>query len=211
MFGLFKRIKIKDWEIELLKLVLSEINEKELLEQVNNNLLKGVLTNVSDIPGYVAFTYNPEVLKRYDNLEAHNYRITNIKVFDKKGTAYNYTIYVSTGTINGYAIVPPKKGVSLNLDRTDTNNVKIIKSDNEDFKELSKFLNANEKELINPSEVYKVSLSNKEYYNILNLEDGDFIAVDKEKNIYKITHDPYEILLLNETTLKDVFTKKLFI
>lgn len=42
------------------------------------------------------------------------------------------------------------------------------------------------------------------YYHIYDLKDGDgdFIGIDEKKNVYKITHDPYEITLLEKTLIE---------
>lgn len=55
--------------------------------------------------------------------------------------------------------------------------------------------------MLNPSEVYEIELDGKTYYPIRELEDGDFIATDKEKRVYSITHDPYGVTLLSEDLL----------
>jgi hypothetical protein len=44
-----------------------------------------------------------------------------------------------------------------------------------------------------------VKLRGSLYYHLRDLEDGDFIGIDADKIIYKITHDPFEIIPLNET------------
>ena len=66
---------------------------------------------------------------------------------------------------------------------------------------LSKVFSRMELDLLNPSEVYEVELDGKTYYHIQDLEDGDFIATDKEKRVYSITHDPFEVTLLSEDLL----------
>lgn len=45
------------------------------------------------------------------------------------------------------------------------------------------------------------------FTEIVSLEDGDFIGIDNEKLVYKITHDPLEAVLPNKTII-DVFKQK---
>ncbi|MEY3451193.1 MAG: hypothetical protein RL711_1019, partial [Bacteroidota bacterium] len=40
-----------------------------------------------------------------------------------------------------------------------------------------------------------LDLKGKTYYHLKDIEDGDFLGIDIHKNIYKITHDPFEINL----------------
>jgi len=49
--------------------------------------------------------------------------------------------------------------------------------------------------------IYEVYLDDKLYYWLFDLTDSDFIAMDTEKNIYQVTHDPYEISLMEEDLL----------
>ncbi|MCL2828569.1 MAG: hypothetical protein FWD99_07535 [Oscillospiraceae bacterium] len=49
--------------------------------------------------------------------------------------------------------------------------------------------------------ICEVYLDNKLYYWLFDLADGDFIAMDTEKNLYQVTHDPYEIALMEENLL----------
>jgi uncharacterized pyridoxamine 5'-phosphate oxidase family protein len=58
---------------------------------------------------------------------------------------------------------------------------------------LKKLLSPKELKLINPSDVYIVTLNNKEYFHLIDIEDGDFYGMDMGKNLYKITHNPYDL------------------
>lgn len=206
MFGLFKRKKIHEWALRLLKRVLSDVSEDNLLNQVNDNLLIGVITNASDIEGYVAFKYNYEVVNKYDNPKANSFRITNVKVFDKKSSSFlDYTIYVSRGMINGYSI-QGSESFDIDLDQIDTSGFKKIDKKNAIDNQISQVLSSEEKRLINLSEVYKVHLKGHDYYYLEDIGDGDFIGFDIDKKVYKITHDPYEIELLDKS-LMDIIGK----
>ena len=55
--------------------------------------------------------------------------------------------------------------------------------------------NHEEISLLNTSDIYKIELNGKIYYHLKDLEDGDFIGIDTQKNIYLITHDPFKIAL----------------
>jgi hypothetical protein len=206
MFGLFKRTKIEDWEIDLLNNVLSKLPDQHsqtLLKQIEDGLLKGVLTNVSDIPGYIAFTYNPEILKKYDNKSEKDFKLTGIKVFDQKSSTFlKYTIYISSGTISGYSIECSKK-CKVDVDRIDISDYQKIPISSDDYYKIENILNSEEKKLINPSEIFIVTIDNKEYFHLKDLEDGDFIGIDRNKKVYEITHDPLKITVLQKE-LKDV-------
>lgn len=83
MKSLFKRNKIKKWEIDLKESVLKQIKDDyrlNFLDQIKNNLFKRVLFNTSDIIGFVAFTYNHNIFEKYYDKTQRSYKFTNIKV-----------------------------------------------------------------------------------------------------------------------------------
>lgn len=199
MLGLFKKTKIADWEIRLLKNTIRLLppTYKYLESQIDDGLLKGVLIGVSDLPGYVAFTYNPGSAEKFEREKEKGYTLTCIKVYDKRSQTYlNYSIHVSTGTINGYSITGATKFI-IESDKIDVSNFKKVYRANADYKKIESYLSIQEREIINPDEVYEVILNGKAYFHIKELQDGDFIGIDYEKNVYEIRHDPFEIKLLD--------------
>lgn len=200
MFGFFKRTKIEAWEIALLSGVIEKLPKEyaSLTDQIKDGLLRGVLVGVSDIPEYVAFTFNSNVLKKYDKVNDRDYKITNIKVYDAKTSSFlPYEIYISSGTISGYSL-GGGKSKKIDLNRIDVLGFKKQFIGEFDYERILSVLNENEKSRINPSDVYPVFVGDKEYFHIKDLEDGDFIGIDIEKNVYKITHDPLRVSTLNK-------------
>lgn len=201
MFGLFKRTKIAHWETDLLLAVfnvLPDPHSRSYLSQVKDGLLRGVLIGMSDIKDYVGFSYTPKVYKSYYDKNGRNYKIEGIGVYDAKSKEeISLTLYFSFGVINGYTIEGNKK-IKGEISKVDVSNVRKSYIGLEDYKVISSLLSPHEKELINPAEVYLVVLNGKEYYHIRDTEDGDFLAIDIDKNVYNITQDPFEIVLIHK-------------
>lgn len=205
MFGIFKRTKIKNEEIQLLGNVIKKlpVPYSSLINQIEDGLLRGVLIDASDIPGYVAFTYNSSILKKYDNLRESSFKLCNIEVYDRKNSIYvPYEIYVSTGTISGYSLGGGKKH-DIDHNKIDITNFKIAYFNNPDYNKIKFLFSVEELNLINSSDIYEVELEGKTYYHLQDMEDGDFIGMDINKNMYKITHDPFQIIL-QENQLVDL-------
>jgi len=205
MFGLFKRTKIENWEIELLRNTIEKLPKvySNLISQITDGLLRGVLVNVSDIPGYVAFTFNYDVLKKYDKEGDKDYKLTDIKVYDSKSRSLlPYEIYVSSGTISGYSLGGSKKR-NIDLSKIDILSFKKELIGEPDYNRIINLLDDKEKIVVSPSEVYSVFIDDKEYFHLKDLEDGDFIGMDAKKVIYKITHDPMEVNRIDKT-LKEI-------
>lgn len=195
MLSLFKRTKVEFWEIELMVNVLKKLPDEFHLciTHINEGLFRGVLIGLSDIPGYIGFTYNPEIYEKFQQPDGKNFRLEGITVFDIISNEYlYYTIYFSYGVINGYSITGAKK-IKIDIQKIDVSNFKLKYRENIDFDRLKNFLTSEELKLINPNDVYVVSLEDKEYFHLMDIEDGDFYGMDLNKNLYKITHDPYNI------------------
>lgn len=203
MFGLFKRSKIASWEIELLRNVVMKLPKEyeNLINQINDGLFKRVIVGVGDIPGYVAFTFHPNVLKRYERDNERDFKFTNIKVYDNISSSFLlYEIYVSSGTISGYSLGGTNKH-DININKVDISELRKEFIGESDYNRIANLFTEKEKMLFNPSDVYSIYIGDLEYFHIKDLEDGDFIGVDNKKNVYKITHDPMEVVAINKKVI----------
>jgi len=206
MLGLFRRTKIEVWEMDLLRktIQLLPFEYKHLENQIDAGLFRKVIIGMSDIPGYVGFSYNGEILKKFDDKKGRLCKLAGIKVLDIKTKKYlHYTIYVSTGTITGYSIIGADK-YTIDVNSVDVTEFRKEYFINPDYQKIESSLTYKEKETVNPASIYELILNNKTYFHLKDLEDGDFIGMDYEKNIYEIRHDPFDISPMN-CTLLDVF------
>ena len=200
MFGLFKRTKLEYWEKELLCKVLMKLPKEysTLMNQISEGLIKGVLLGMGDIPGYVAFTFNADVLRKYDRKNEWDFKLTNIKVYDNIISDFvSFEIYVSSGTISGYSLGGGKKH-NIDLNKINVSNFKKEFIGKSDYDRIADILDSDEKKFLNPSEVYSVYVNGKEYFHVRDLEDGDFFGIDDKKVVYKITHDPLQAVSINK-------------
>ncbi|WP_026997621.1 hypothetical protein [Flectobacillus major] len=200
MFGLFKRTKIEKWETDLLQNVIIKLPSEysSFINQINDGLLRGVLVSASDILGYVAFTFHPNILKKYDKKKEQDFKLTNIKVYDNKSLSFvPYEIYISSGTISGYSLIGCK-GQNVDVGKVDVSGFKKKIIGKSDYHRIMYILLEEEKKLLNPSEVYSILIDGKEYFHLKDLEDGDFIGIDENKVIYRITHNPLEKVVISK-------------
>ena len=204
MFRLFKRTKVERWELDLLRNSIINLPNaySSLINQIDDGLLRGVLVDISDIPNYVAFTFNSNILGKYDRKNGLDYKLTNLKVYDNRSLSFlPFEIYVSSGTISGYVLGGNnKRKIDLNRIEVSSFRKEFIKSF--EFDRINSVFSEEEKSLISPSEVYSIFIEDKEYFHIRDLEDGDFIGIDKDKVVYKITHDPMEVKRLEKELLE---------
>ncbi|GAA0891745.1 hypothetical protein GCM10009122_14240 [Fulvivirga kasyanovii] len=198
MLGLFKRTKIKDWEVILMKEVFQALDDNfiSFRNQLKDGLLRGVRIYSNDPSHYIGFKYTPDVAEKYLDETKEDFSIEGIQVYDEILSKYiDFIIYTTHGLICGYS-TPASDKPKFNINKIKLDGVKKVYLNNLDFENVKNLFNESELKLINPSEVYEVELEGKKYYHLKDLEDGDFIGIDTEKRVYKFTHDPYEIKLL---------------
>ncbi|MCE7044639.1 hypothetical protein [Dyadobacter sp. CY312] len=120
MFEIFKGLRIRDWEIQLLKNVLKQLPAEFgcLQEQIDIGLLIGI-RNDPNVRYRRRFLYDMKIFEAFKIEKEPSYKITGIKVYDKKSKAQLlYTMYISNGVIGGYSIKGADK-FSIDVDRTD--------------------------------------------------------------------------------------------
>ena len=198
MFNLFRRSKIAEWEKQLLINVFSLLSEQYSIykEQVEKGLLNKVFFSSHPTKNYVGFSYN-SIVSKYEKTKLKGFILDGISVFDKKINSYTpFRLHIYTGLIIGYSTPEVDKFVP-DISQIKIENIKEIEFSNHDFVDISKILSNDEIRILNSDDVYIIELEGKKIYHLKDLEDGDFIGMDENKNIYEITHDPYEMKLLN--------------
>lgn len=196
--SLLKRTKIETWESDLLKAIFARLPDEYAVykQQLDEGLLVGVLLSNYPMPKYVNFTFDSRVSKKYEKEDGRFFRLKGIRFFDRNlGDWRDVDVYVTHGLVCGYCIPKSRKSDPI-VTEIDVRGLKKEYLDDYELRTMHTLLSRSEIDLINPSDFYEVLLDGKEYFHVKDLEDGDFIGIDREKNVYRITHDPYEIKIL---------------
>ena len=138
MYSLFRRSQIQNWEIKLLKIIIRQLPNKfkNLEEQIDAGLLKGVLIDTKNPSDYVAFSHHQKNISKYKTETEKDYKITGIRIFDKKSKSQLlYTLHVSSGIIAGYSVKGADKYL-LDIDSVDISWFIQLFADKNEFKEL---------------------------------------------------------------------------
>jgi hypothetical protein len=204
MFGLFKKKRDFKMEAALMKAIFSRL---EGFDNINNQLDEGIITGSrllkEPFPNFVQFSLDVKLLNKYEDKLGPYFKVKGVTVFDTKSVAtVELQIRISHGLIFGYE-PQISKLESPDFETLNTSGYRIEYFENPEFDPIKKLLTEEEIKLINPNEVYELELKGKSYYHIAELEDGDFIGMDLDKKVYKITHDPYEIVELQDS-LKEI-------
>jgi hypothetical protein len=193
-----KRTKIENWEIQLIRSIINCLSDDFLFlkKQEFENQIKGVVFD-DKFTNYVGFTYVSNFFKKYEDKKGRYYKLTGITFEEKEsGVIYEIEIFIAFGIIVGYHLI------GFNGKQSDFINVNVSKCvihflDTQATLLLQELFTADELTLINPSEVYEIIIDRDSYFHLKDLEDGNFIGIDRNKNYYKFTHDPFKITLLD--------------
>lgn len=200
MFNFFFKSKettsLKQWEKDLLVKTLKLLGNDYSLyeEQITSGIIESVRINKLN-SNFKRFRLNVKLLNKFENKKGRSFFLHNIKVFDNiSNKCFGLSLDFGFGLILGYSINEP-----LNFNpEIEVINVDFIYKTyygEDDFNKIKYLLSKEELLLINPSEVYELDLMGKIYYHLKDIEDGDFLGIDINKNVYEITHDPFKINL----------------
>jgi hypothetical protein len=203
MFQLFKRTKIEEWEINLIKNTFEKIPQyTKFINQISSNLLEGVRIGNSDISNYIALKYNPAFYKQFEELNGRNFKLTGLKVFDIISNNYlPFSIYFTHGILIGYSIDSQNTKFKLDITKIDLSSVKKIFLNEINVSEIISKLSKEELELINKDDIFVSYVNENEFFHLKEIEDGDFIGMDNYNNLYKITHDPIAVIPIEREEL----------
>ncbi|TCN60933.1 hypothetical protein D0809_03395 [Flavobacterium circumlabens] len=208
MFNFFKRkekIHLKGWEKELFQNIFRLLGTEYY--SFEKQIAEGIIESVrfdKNIPDYISFKLNIALLNKFEKKNEQISIIKGIEVFDKTTNQYkSLSIDLGFNLILGYSI---HDILNFNPDPNKINVASAYRSfyENKDFDKIKSLFTQEEVDLLNVSEIYEVPLDGKTYYHLKDLEDGDFLGIDINKNIFKITHDPFGITIQKDS-LKSFF------
>lgn len=167
------------------------------------------LSDWSLFPDYkfVYFSYPENTLNDYKK-RGINYKISGIEIFSKKTKEYeNIEILVNDNLLSGFRI--SNSDYSLNeLDLKKINAKNAVKS-NFDFppNEIDLFydsLDSKIKSMLNPEEIFEIDYNNKTLYAFYDLEDGNYLAIDKNQSVYSLIHDAKPAITKIKCSFEDI-------
>ncbi|WP_307382981.1 hypothetical protein [Chitinophaga terrae (ex Kim and Jung 2007)] len=183
------------WERQLLINVFSKMPPEfhYLCDQVEEGILKRVFFISTPIPNYVGFSYNRDVVGKFERKQDNGFEIKGVRVYDEVSKSFiDFEIHISHGLVIGYS-TPNNKKISIDINKIDVSDLKIQYDINPLYDKIRPLLKPAYVRSVSPDDVYEVELDGKIYYHLQDLEDGDFIGMDDNGKYYEITHDPYEI------------------
>ena len=212
--NIFNR-KIKQKHIEQFEHKIAELLETELSE-----LKKAI--GISEFAG-IRFMEKPNSIfilrgytqKTYEEIKRNHktyFNLTGISVWNRKTENYEpIKLNYQNDTLTKIEIENPEyfhKTFNLNQIRKSEIKLEHLKIENLDQKIAEKALKTLTKEQLELLELdyaFEIELDEKLFYTILDMEDGNYVAVDKKGKIYRLNHDHEERVKLISNKPTDFF------
>lgn len=141
---------------------------------------------------YIVLGYGEDIIFKYKK-RGENFRISGLRIFSKQtNNLENIELLIQDNLVIGLKIT----NSNYQLDE-----FKLSSIDNQNFEILSFDFPPNEidvfydnldskiKERLNYNELFDIDFNGRIFYAFYDLEDGNYLAVDKKQNVYSLIHD----------------------
>ncbi|WP_166388031.1 hypothetical protein [Polaribacter sp. 11A2H] len=209
--NIFNR-KTKQKHIEQFGQKIAELLESELPQlkkAISLSKVYGINFVYNPKGIYVSRGYTPKNFEIINRNHKTSFNLTGISVFNKKENIYKpIKLYYQSDELTQIEIENPEyfhRTFDLNQIKKWEIKLEHLKMENPDKKIAEKILKNLTAEQIKSLELnytFEIELNEKLFYTILDMEDGNYIAVDKKGKIYRLNHDHEERvkLIANEPT-----------
>jgi len=161
---------------------------------------------------YVFLGYSPEDSEIINKNHRTCFNLNGISVFNKKKNSYqSIKLYFQSDGLTRIEVENPEyfhKTFDLNKIQVNSLEITHLNIENPDKEIAEKALKSLTKEQINLLELdfaFEIEIEGKLFYTILDMEDGNYIAVDKKGKIFRLNHDHNERVKLIANNPSDFF------
>lgn len=191
MFGLFGRKRIESWEKQLFSNVFKKLGSQyeKYYDQINADIWDSVRIERTEGQTRVSFTFSPKA-SRFEDRRCPVFALKNIKVFEtisNKEVAMD--LYIVGDLVSFYVILSDLKKFAFNPNEVDINDCYRDDFDDSELGKVESLLKMKLRDVLNSEDIYIVTVLGKEIYHLKDLEDGDFLGVDLNGRLLKVTHD----------------------
>jgi hypothetical protein len=141
---------------------------------------------------FVSMGYGGDTVFQYKR-RGQNFKITGLQIFSKRNDRFeNVEILIQDNLIRGLRITNSE----YQLNEFDLRKVKADNFRKTEFvfppSDIDLFYNRLDTEIkqkLNLDDLSEIDFNNRIYYSFYDLEDGNYLAVDKNLNVYSLVHD----------------------
>ena len=168
-----------------------------IIKQIEEGIVIGFFVKEDT---YVKFRLEPSVISRFEDPIDRYYLISGFQLEWDDGSRTCFAIRIGYGLILGIEL----SDRSVIFKHQDQPRVILTSLRITYFDSLENtFISPSEAKIFSPNDLYEIEIQGVHLLHLRDLEDGDFVAIDKEKSIYKVTHSPVGLVPL-DILLEDV-------
>ncbi|APQ18758.1 hypothetical protein [Maribacter hydrothermalis] len=212
--NIFKR-KTKKKHIEQFGLKVAELLET-VMPQIKTAIELSKIYGISFMhkPNgiYISRGYNPKQFEIIHRNHKTCFNLIGISVWNKKENIYQpIKLYYQSDGLTKIEIDNPEYfHITFNLDKIQKGKIELehLEIENPDQKTAEKILKSLTKEQIELLELdytFEIEFQENLYYTILDMEDGNYIAIDKKGKVYRLNHDHERMVKLIANNPNDFF------
>lgn len=201
MFNLFKKkseLKLDSLEAAFIEAVVNKLSVKYPLfkREIELEAFVGVGKNPGGSKGSFTYLINNEIWKKLCDPSIDNYDVKNIIFKSYTGGMVNVDLFVSEGLIIGYKSNVQVK--EIDIATIDVSKIWEKHFLNDDFNKINHLIDSLTVEELTKlnmvKNTFQIDIEGSSYYPIHDIEDGNYIAIDTSGAVFKITHDPFQVL-----------------
>ena len=199
MFGLFKKTswKIDGKALAFFRQVFTQLptDFQFLADGLDKGLYRRFSVNHAMKGHFYSIGFDPSQSDK-SMTKGKQFELENI-IIKQDGHAYPLNITIHDGLWIGFEI--EKNILDFNDFQIDLSSFKKSKSMFAADKKIEKLVSGLTCEQLDLTNLGEFDIDGKTYYQIKDLEDGNYIAIDNKGQVFGLIHDPYKIELINKS------------
>lgn len=199
MFGLFKKTswKIEGKALKFFHQVFSKLpaDFQFLSIGLDKGLYKRFSVNHAAKGNFYTISFDP-LQSDKSMTKGKQFELENIIIIQDE-QEYQLNITIHEGLLIGFEI--ERNILEFNNFQIDLSSLKKSKSKFAANTKIEKLVSGLTCELLDLTNLGEFDFNGKTYYQIKDLEDGNYIAIDNKGQVFGLVHDPYKIELLNKS------------
>jgi hypothetical protein len=195
VFPPYKFSVLRQEQAKLFKAIISALPDD--FSEIKTQTFSGRLYGLDDwklFPDFkfISMAYGGDTVFQYKR-RGQNFKIAGLQIFSKRNNKFeNIEILIQDNLIRGLKITHSAYQLNeFHLQKIKLDNV--VKSDfafpPSDIDVFYHGLDAAIKQKLNPNDLSEIDFNNRIFYSFYELEDGNYLAVDKNLNVYSLVHD----------------------
>lgn len=200
MFKLPSFFNKTNWKIEkesfdLFENVFAALPEdfRFLLEHLHRGVYRRYMEDSSPGKNLFGISFDPAQSDR-SMVKGKDFRLENIRIVTDDHT-YDMHLSIYSGLWIAFELEPRIK--DLRNYRVDVSHLKYVANSKRGGKAIQKLLKNLHSEQLDLSDLAQIELDGTIYYQIRDLQDGNYLAMDGQGRVFGLMHDPFKIELIS--------------